>query len=590
MNDFTGVLDDNPGLNVRANRNVDNGNLGALPLLMRNGNLGPPPYCSTSQQRAALHARRADLPCSHDHDRQHHDVRPQHPGAVLGLLDGGDSAPARPPVSRRSALHRHPEPRAVDELQLQRGEHPRQRLPGGVQERAAEPAGEHRGGLRRRRNPCSFAYRGPGTGTVPLPIYLAHFSGIRCRARNCTSAATCATLRRRTWTSSNFVNPLSRYNPEHLHAGGTGANNGLQRHGDVPRQRDRGRAAQNFFRANPDARAGANVDRQRRVHGYNSMQLQFRRRLSGGLQFDFNYAFGTAMESRFYSFRVPRVDQRNTGGEGDVTHAMKGTLVYELPFGAGTPLRLGHERVGSTASSADGRSRGTTRVQSGKFRPRQRPRRRHDEEEAQDAFKFRKVADSECTCGRRTSSTTRSRRTAATSTGSRAGRPPAVTSPRRTTQLLGAVAQDYGDCGVRTLVLTPPIFRTMDLSFVKEVRLQGRQNLQFRIDMLNAFDAVNFNAEDGVGGTTTLRLADHRRQLGPRRSSSSRGLIGKRRELERQNAELRTSKLKPKGGRPGDVLLASALRRFRFVFSSQVLSSVLSFQFSVLPSALTRPI
>ena len=69
---------------------------------------------------------------------------------------------------------------------------------------------------------------------------------------------------------------------------------------------------------------------------------------------------------------------------------------------------------------------------------------------------------------------------------------------------------------MRTLVLTPPIFRTMDLSFVKEVRLQGRQNLQFRIDMLNAFDAVNFNAEDGVGGTTTFRLADHRRQLGPR--------------------------------------------------------------------------
>ena len=27
-------------------------------------------------------------------------------------------------------------------------------------------------------NPCSFAYRGPGTGTSPLPTYLAYFSGV----------------------------------------------------------------------------------------------------------------------------------------------------------------------------------------------------------------------------------------------------------------------------------------------------------------------------------------------------------------------------------------------------------------------------
>ncbi len=33
-------------------------------------------------------------------------------------------------------------------------------------------------------NACSFAYRGPGTGTSPLPIYLAYLTaGTECRQR-----------------------------------------------------------------------------------------------------------------------------------------------------------------------------------------------------------------------------------------------------------------------------------------------------------------------------------------------------------------------------------------------------------------------
>jgi hypothetical protein len=46
MGVFTGTLDNNPGLNLTANRNEASGNLGAAPLLLRNGYLGPPPLCS----------------------------------------------------------------------------------------------------------------------------------------------------------------------------------------------------------------------------------------------------------------------------------------------------------------------------------------------------------------------------------------------------------------------------------------------------------------------------------------------------------------------------------------------------------------
>ena len=51
-------------------------------------------------------------------------------------------------------------------------------------------------------------------------------------------------------------------------------------------------------------------------------------------------------------------------------------------------------------------------------------------------------------------------------------------------------------------MLTAQWFRAFDLSFVKEVRLPGRKNLQFRVDMLNALDLVNFDVQSGVGNTT----------------------------------------------------------------------------------------
>ena len=37
------------------------------------------------------------------------------------------------------------------------------------------------------------------------------------------------------------------------------------------------------------------------------------------------------------------------------------------------------------------------------------------------------------------------------------------------------------------------------------MRIAGRKNIQFRFDMLNVFDTVNFTPESGVGNTT---LAD----------------------------------------------------------------------------------
>ena len=73
-----------------------------------------------------------------------------------------------------------------------------------------------------------------------------------------------------------------------------------------------------------------------------------------------------------------RQETQQTGGGGDVTHALKVTWVYELPFGRGK--RFGSD-VGTVVNGFVGgwSVNGTTRIQSGRLaRPRQRARHRHD--------------------------------------------------------------------------------------------------------------------------------------------------------------------------------------------------------------------
>ncbi len=65
--------------------------------------------------------------------------------------------------------------------------------------RAGEPRAPRRAGLRRDRR-CTFAYRGPGTGTSPLPTYLAYFSGAERGAGRRRGATSSANFRNTAWT------------------------------------------------------------------------------------------------------------------------------------------------------------------------------------------------------------------------------------------------------------------------------------------------------------------------------------------------------------------------------------------------------
>ena len=63
-----------------------------------------------------------------------------------------------------------------------------------------------------------------------------------------------------------------------------------------------------------------------------------------------------------------------------------------------------------------------------------------------------------------------------------------------------------GDCAPRTVILLAPWFTRFDIGVTKRVRLGANRSLEFRADVLNVFDNVNFSVLDanrtpGSGGT-----------------------------------------------------------------------------------------
>jgi hypothetical protein len=68
-------------------------------------------------------------------------------------------------------------------------------------------------------------------------------------------------------------------------------------------------------------------------------------------------------------------------------------------------------------------------------------------------------------------------------------------------------SQAFGACGTRSLVVTAPRLVRFDLTAVKRIQLGGRQSAEFRVEMLNAFNAPYFNPNVNnttVGGFTLL--------------------------------------------------------------------------------------
>jgi hypothetical protein len=352
-----------------------------------------------------------------------------------------------------------------------------------------------------------FRYRGPGTGTVPLPVLFAFFQGTG--NPNNPAAYTSANFT----TNNTFLTPLAQFNPTpFLFANNLYANAGFRANAaaaGIP---------ENYFLMNPDLQGGADLTTSLGKSDYHSLQIDLRRRLAQGLQFQTSYVFGNMRISQFDTLRREQFMIRDAGDPGDITHTLKLNAVYDLPFGqgrrfAGNAGPLLDRLVGGWTVSL------VSRIQSGRLIDIGNVRLvGMTAADVQDFFRLR-FDDA----GRKVwmlpqdviDNTIKAFGVSATSaTGyGAAGAPtgryfapangPDCIEPDRGTQN----APNYGECGGRSLVLTGPMFQQHDLTISKRVRLIGAANVEFRMEALNVFNNVNF-VPVGIGyGTQTSPTA-----------------------------------------------------------------------------------
>jgi hypothetical protein len=341
----------------------------------------------------------------------------------------------------------------------------------------------------------TFAYTGI-PGTSPLPIFLAYFNGI---SRDRAGDPSLYTSNQ--FTSSTFLTPLAFRNPnpyaavDALDADAASISRAIV--AGLPR---------NFILTNPDLMGGANIVENEVRSKYHAMALEFKRRSVSGLQFNASYVFGNAAISRFFSLRRESPFVRNDGAEGDVTQALKGNLVYELPFGQG-------KRFGSSVGGALDRViggwqvAGSMRVQSGQLVNLGNVKLvGMDKKELSKMYKIRIDAQRRVWMLPQAiidESVKAFGVDPVSATGYGTLGPPSgkYIAPADSLECIETV-RGYGDCGLRNVVLTGPMIKQFDIGIAKRVRIAGQTNAEFRVDILNAFNNVNFVPVSGMVGPT----------------------------------------------------------------------------------------
>jgi hypothetical protein len=350
----------------------------------------------------------------------------------------------------------------------------------------------------------TFRYFGPGTGTSPLPIHLAYFSGI-----NAARASDASLYTSTQFANNTYLTPMARLNPNPQAA----ANALDSVAGQITNALAAGLPA-NFLVANPDALGGASVTGNGGGTNYHSLQIELKRRFANGFQFNGSYAFGNAEELAFFGFRKdykPRLDSGNVGG---ITHSFKGYYSLELPFGKG-------KRWLSNANGVVDRLlggwqfHGSFRIQSGQMVDLGNVRMvGFGRDDVKDMFKLRIDGDPKV-------STTKVwmlpdeviRETvkafSVNATGYAAGEPTGrYFAPANGPDCIegsydgGGInantTNGFGDCGTGSLVVPGPMYKNFDMSLVKLIPVAGRTRLELRIEALNVFNKANFVPVGGL--------------------------------------------------------------------------------------------
>ncbi len=341
----------------------------------------------------------------------------------------------------------------------------------------------------------SFAYFGPGTGTTPLPIYLAYFNG-RSDANN-PSAYSGGTS---TWASTTFAARLAAASPSPLSAAGDLDGNATRRANAL-----RAGLPANFFIPNP-AVGDVDVTDSGAFSDYHALQIDLRRRLSKGLSASLNYQYALEGGSAFDGFSFGRT----MVSSANVRHAIKAQWDWTLPVGRGQ--RFGANMHPVLDAILGGWSmNGVGRIQARVMNFGNVRLVGMSVDELTDMYKFYRrtnastgrteiwmLPEDVILNTRRAFSVSNTTADGySTSLGTPTGR---YIAPANTASCIQIVA---GDCAPRTVIVRAPWFTRFDIGVTKRFNLKGSMNIEVRGDVLNLFDNINFNpvANPGAGAT-----------------------------------------------------------------------------------------
>ncbi|MGH9386802.1 MAG: carboxypeptidase regulatory-like domain-containing protein [Vicinamibacterales bacterium] len=347
----------------------------------------------------------------------------------------------------------------------------------------------------------TFAYTG-AAGTVPLPIFLAHFNG---QNTSRASASDASVYTGTNWTSAAFLGFLAAQNPNphgFMCNNAAGCTTATLANGLIGNNTFRNNAAAaglpaNFFVANPDMLNGANLTTNSGGTKAHSVQVEFRKRYSEGLAFNTSYTWSDAKILARYGFTRPLEYIDQAGQVGNVQHALKGNVTWEIPFGHNR--RFGSSVPGLVDRIAGGWAfDGVARIQTGEQLNFGNVRLvGMSVKDLQKAIKVQQGANGQIFTlpNDILDNTVKAFAVSATSaTGYGALGPPSgrYIAPANSPTCIES-APGYGDCGLRSVVVNGPKLFRFDLGVSKEFKIRGDVTFHFRAEMLNALNTPYFN-------------------------------------------------------------------------------------------------
>jgi hypothetical protein len=375
----------------------------------------------------------------------------------------------------------------------------------------------------------TYAFFGAGTGTQPLPIMLGYFTGSNGGANNPAAyvgVGQFSNTARLTQLNPNFANPVGFATTLQNTFSGNGLAAGFP---------------SNFFVVNPTIGLLAGIQGVSLTTNdvdtwYDAMQLELRRRFSGGLLLQMNYTWSKSLTTLYASSQNSLGQPLTLRDENealekyrapqDLEHGFKANWIYELPFGRGK--WFGGDANGLTNHLIGGWEwHGTARIQSGRpFALGNVQLVGMTAEELQESIDARRQPNRTVTFLPADIILNTRRAFSVSATGAGFGALGAPTgryiAPANSN---GCIQAFVGQCGFANLVLEGPRFVRSDMSLVKKIRFSERTNIEFRVEMLNVLNNINFliggsaAVDDGKLTPTNLGLQ------APNYSAATFGLI-----------------------------------------------------------------